>query len=188
MAFLKISGTAPFVSDLAQLETLKLDIRDESAELAETWLEGNCRSLLRLRTLHVLRVSVESLVCILDNSSDLMEFACYYDLVDEHLRSFSRLASASLKTLCLINGRFTPLGLSAFIAAFPPSITRLELSRSDGLTPSNFRSLLQLPSLRHLTVVGMYVDPDDLLELEQIAKNEPSPGLRVEWRFMTRTS
>lgn len=67
----------------------------------------------------------------------------------------------------------------------PPSVTRLSLSGPTGLTPSNFRSLLRLPSLKYLRVQEMFIqgDEDLLWEMKDIAKNEIPPGLNVEWRF-----
>lgn len=179
-----ITGTELFVPRPGLLESLVLDLHEESAELATAWLDGNYKSFSSLRTLHARRLSSETLANILDKCRSLVEFR-YLDpcspndgnSMDEHLQALSRPSSVSLKSLSLMEGCFTSLALSAFIEAFPPSITQLSLSRSEG---SNFRLLLKLPSLQYLEC-DMFVAKDDELELEHIAKNELPPGLQVEW-------
>lgn len=170
-----VSGIPPLVSDPSQLETLTLYM-----ELSERWLVESCKSFFSLRTLCVSRISADTLANVLDNCPTLVEFSCFRS-ADEHLQVFSRPALVSLQSLDLIHSDFTPRGLSAFAEAFPPSITRLQLHGSSGLTPSSFRSLLQPPSLRYLGLHHMPVDPENLQELKEVAKNERRPGLRVSW-------
>lgn len=187
-----ISGAIPFVSVPTQLETLILDIHCESAGLVAAWLDGNCRSFTSLRALHVRRLPAKTLAKILDNCPTLVELTYlqaeyrpdeFFPPGDDHLQAVSRLAPASLQSLSLFYGSFTSHGFSVFIAEFPPSITRLDIFGSRGLDPSNFRLLLQLPSLRYLDVSDISVEKKDIREMEEIAKSVTSPGFQVFWDF-----
>lgn len=173
-----LSGNPPIVSDSTRLEYLGLDLDD----LDGAWMDVNRKHLSSVRELWTCGQPDGILVDILDNCPALVELTCD-EPVDEHLEAILWKGSVSFQPLDLVDGRFSTYGLSMFIEDFPPSITRLSLWGSSGLTPTHFRMLLQLPSLQLLDVGCMYVNPKHLLELEEIAKNELPLGLRVKWKF-----
>jgi hypothetical protein len=177
-----VSGDPPFVPHPAQLEKLMFEETDpDFDDIFETWLSGTSRPFSSLQQLSVGLVSPETLTGILDNCPTLRKLKCEH-LNDEHLQVLLRAKCVSLWSLSFSESDFTPDGLSALIAAFPPSITCLSFSECAGLTLSNFRMLLKLPSLRYADFDAMEVDPDERQELVEMAKSWQSPRLRVTWR------
>lgn len=177
-----LSGTPPFVPDPKQLETLGLAMKKESVDVAATWLDRNSKSFSSLRTLRVHRLFLGTLTCILNNCPNLTELTSVYPF-DEDIEAVSQSA-ASLRSLILIDGRLTSDGIFAFARAFPPSITRLEISESCGVTPSTLRLLMELPSLRYLSLRSIYTEFDDIEELQEIAEYEQPLGLEFDWEFI----
>lgn len=180
--FTTIPGMHPFVPNPERLKTLNLDMFNEE-QLAEKWLDEHHARFSRLLRLVIPRLPAQTFANVLKHSRTLVDLTCPNSR-DEHLMALSKHAPASLKSLDTYASRFSELGLSAFVEAFPPSITRLRLAGSSGLTPSSFRCLLKLPSLGYLDIGGMNAGESNIPEMKEIAKKGRLPGLVVKSNFI----
>lgn len=181
--------TAPFpLSPSPHLESLTITKSPEMDERLEKWLDENSASLPSLRKLTVGTITARALSSILSNSPMLMELRVQpnreerlpnTEVRDEHLEAISKFAPSSLQTLTLYWGKYSSLGIDAFIASCPASITSLDISFSAGLTPSQLRALFRLSQLRILGLMETTVRPEHFDEMNLIAEGEKPAGLSL---------
>lgn len=185
-------AVTPFpLSASEQLETLDLTESPDMEERVADWLDENCTSLPGLRKLIVGTISVEALLSMLSNCPKLVKLGVIpeqevhmpSDMTDEHLEAISRLAPPSFQTLSLHWVNYSKLGLDAFIASCPASITSLDISRSTGLTPTQLRALFRISTLRELFLKCVAVLPEHWKEINAIAANEKPEGLILHVDF-----